>query len=274
MMRDAIPAGRGQRWAVVAPRSRRSLLMEICHGLERQGPVVQLVDEDVVPSSRFDAVVLGPKTAAWIEWAKDQQRRGALVMPDPCAIERIRDRVVTRTLLHRAGFIVPPGVRGTLHELRASLNRGELAFPVVVKKRHHHGGEVILAKSKAELLSQLRVADPSIELLIETVVPGSHFTAYFIGADIALFARDPFGTEETEKLEPTIPPELQSAVAQLQSVMGLAFGKLDLVSAPQCRHVIVDVGSFPKFLNMQGAGTLIAAVVLAAYQNRAASKVG
>ncbi|MBM3347666.1 MAG: hypothetical protein FJY55_14385 [Betaproteobacteria bacterium] len=252
-----------QRWAIVNAPSRRPLLFDIAQQLQRMGTFVRLFEPDgPLPSHEFDAVLLGRKDPASVAWGKSQRRRGAFVFPDPDVVEHVRDRIAVRSVLQQAGFEVPTAVHGMLRELCAPAQLQAIDWPALLKRRDQHGADAVKLMTEPTHLHSIGDAENMDSVwLLENAIAGVHFTAYFIGRDIDIFQRPPFGSEFTEARVNPASATLCALVRRAQNLLGLRFGKLDVVCPAPHRPVIVDVGAFPKFLNVPRAGEQLARLI-------------
>jgi hypothetical protein len=256
------------RWAVVLTPTRRALLNRVATALAGRGiPVRTIEPDEELPAGEFDAVVVGPKDSSWIERAKLWYSIGKHVAPNPYVVEALRNRMVMRELLRASGFGVPPARAGTALDFQRAQRLSPDAYPVIVKGLRDHGNPVVIVHCNDDFRRRLDTFEAAAELHVESVVSGSHGTAYFIGAHIEMFERQSFFGEETE-VKVGVPNGLRARIAQLRALSGLNFGKVDIVLNEGEQPVAVDLGTFPKFLNVPGAASSIAQTLRAVGNRR------
>lgn len=237
-MMTALKTSRAGRCAIVGERGR--LLERIAHRIESSGFDVDFLATPLACEGEdYRLLVLRSKSPDVTSWAKLQQQRGAVIVPDPRAIELIKDRWTCRQILMDAGMNVPEALLGTPKELRAS--GIERLLPVVLKQRRMHRVPVRLVIELEELEAELNARPQDVELVAERFVEGVHFTACFIGAQTFCFFKPPLRHEIAAPLGEA-PAEVLRCVEQYRAASGLYFGKIDVVMNALSEVCVVDGG--------------------------------
>ena len=208
-----------------------------------------------------DLVVLGPKSPEWFEWGTAQERLGAVVVPSPSATGRMRDRMTARELLLRSGLAIPPALAGTAQGLLHSVTSLSSLIPAIVKRRNRHGVGVFPVRSMGELTETLMRMEPDTDVVVEGTLDGVHRTVYLAGDQVLSFDRPPMGDETTEVLSASDDYLPTLSIYRFRQLSGMLFGKLDVVCASNSMYV-VDVGVFPKFLNVPRAEHWMATAIV------------
>lgn len=243
------------------------MLQAISAALEEHGFDASSVDVGPEPGRRLgdvdksiDLLVLGPKTREWLRWGEVQERNGVVVSPAPSSTGQMRNRTFAQEMLRRSGFAVPLAFSGTPQELARLFDESVPPLPAIIKLRNRHGVGVTQVRSVGKLADALKQLAADDAVVVEKEVYGTHHTVYFVVDHQFSFDRPAFGGERTEKpnrSDSLLAPERLMA---LQEYSGMRFGKLDIVRGAECQWV-VDVGVFPKFLNVPNAERWIASAI-------------
>lgn len=253
----AINARRSVRCAIVVAGDRGRLLERIANRLEESGVAVEFLTPPLdEPVEAYRLLILRAKSPDVTSWAKRQQKRGALIVPDPRTIELIKDRWTCRQILTGAGIRLPEAEMGKPEELRAAGVRRLL--PAVLKQRLVHGLPVRLVVDTDELDGDLDSRPSDVELVAERFVEGVHFTACFIGARIFCFLKPPLrhGIAATAPLDEP-PAEVLQCVEHYRAASGLYFGKVDVVMTGTSGVFVVDGGVSPNLWQVTEAEELL-----------------
>lgn len=243
------------------------MLQAISAALEKHGFDASAVEVGPEPGPQvcdldksIDLLVLGPKTKDWLRWGETQERNGIVVSPRPSSTGQMRNRTFAQEMLRRSGFAVPLSFSGTPQELTLLFHQSVPPLPVIIKPGHRHGVGVSHVRTKGEWADALTRLATDEAVVVEEEVYGTHHTVYFVGDRQFAFDRPPFGGERTERPNPSNRLLATERLMALQELSGMRFGKLDIVCGPQCQWV-VDVGVFPKFLNVPDAEQWIASAI-------------
>lgn len=252
-----INQARAERCAIVVLGDRCRLLDQVAFRLETSGFEVDFLRPPLIqPTEPYRLLVLRAKTLDVTSWAKVQQQRGTVVVPDPRSIELIKDRWTCRQILTAAGLRLPEALLGNPVEIYAAGVKHLL--PVVLKQRRVHRGTVRLLINSDELAGELNRFPDSEELVAEHFVEGVHFTACFIGAQTFCFLKPPLRpgiAEPTPLSDPS--PEMLRAVELYRKASGLHFGKIDVVVTSSSEVFVVDGGVFPNLSPVPEADRLL-----------------
>ncbi len=240
-----------------------SLIEGVSHALNARGATISLLRPPYCDSSASTprVLLLRAKDPVSVGWAEAREREGAVVVPSPRVVRRVKDRIAVRKLLHDLDITVPPGIHG----LASALIHEDLSgfVPGIVKHRFTHHTPLVCSTT-VELLRDELSCRGSEEVLIELWLQGIHATAYFIGDEVFVFSKLALGDEdtETEELSP-IPTFLIKWIHSFRKATGLHLGKLDVVLDGE-RGVVVDCGVFPRFTSIEHSAERIAEALLGA----------
>jgi len=246
------------RCAIVIAHEAGPLLENVATRLCRSGVVTEFLQAPLVePAVAFDLVVLRNKSREVLCWAKRQQKRDSLVLPDPQRVGTIKDRRTCGDLMKSAGADLPESMVGTPSTL---LNSGvEDLLPVVVKRRLLHGGRLRPIFTRQELAHEMRLYASGEELMAERYMVGKHYTAAFVAEDIFVFLRPAFALT-SRYAEPVSRPSdsIIETVRKYRLVSGLNFGKIDVVVTASGKVFLVDCGVSPNLWLVPEADQLLA----------------
>lgn len=252
-----INQSRAERCAFVVLGDRGRLLEQVAFRLETSGFKVDFLRPPLIqPAEPYRLLVLRAKTLDVTSWAKVQQQRGTVVVPDPRSIELIKDRWTCSQILTAAGLRLPEALMGNPVELHVAGVKHLL--PVVLKQRRVHRGAVRLLLNCDELADELNRFPDSEELVAEHFIEGVHFTACFIGAQIFCFLKPPLrpGIAESTPLSDP-PPQILRSVELYRQASGLLFGKIDVVMTSSSEVFVVDSSVSPNLWPVLEADRLL-----------------
>jgi hypothetical protein len=276
MSTSAINASHAECCAIVVAGERGRLLERVASRLTQNGYSVGFLTPPLgEPVEPYRLIVLRAKSLDVTSWAKRQQQRGSTVVPNPRAIELIKDRWTCRQILMGAGMRLPDAVVGKPGELHAAGVRKLL--PVVLKQRRAHGLPVRLVLDADELDDELNSRPGEVELVAERFIEGVHFTACFIGGRTFCFLKPPLrhGIDTAAPLS-ELPAGLLQCVKIYRAVSGLHFGKVDVVMAGQSGVIVVDGGVSPNLWQVSEAEELLSDyfLLLLSHETGASAKSG
>ena len=268
------------------PRSSTSVTYEVLNGLKASGADVEVVTERSglidLENFRFDYDVYLFKSHSPLaeSLAAAAHYRGAKLLNEYPATMKVRDKVLTCTLLLQAGIPTPRTfVTDSIETLRPVVQQ----MPVVVKPyrgRRGMGIEVCLNEAEFDALVQRRAADaPGDEdeggedgtALGERLIFAQEYEehepfdykAYAIGDYVHAIKRVfPAKTKE-EKLGTPVgdDPELVDLVRRCGKLFGLQLYGVDLVKTPK-GYSVIEVNCFPGFKGVPEGGERIAKFIL------------
>jgi ribosomal protein S6--L-glutamate ligase len=248
-----------------------SLVRELA---ERHGLTVTVVDVATArPPEDADAYLLKSRSDRALEFARQAELRGALVLNGREATAVCLDRVLMAQRMSSFGLPFPDTWSApTLNHLVGSVStRREFAWPIVVKSRRSRRGDLVrLVSSSAELreLASLR-GDEAVIAQALVRHDGWDRKVWSIGGRLhCANRRSALGAHDAPAALPIVDHGDVEAVAR---AVGAAFG-LDLygVDVLLTEHgaVVVDVNPFPGFRQVPAAGEALAAHVIALIQRR------
>ncbi len=268
------------------PRSSTSVTYEVLNGLKASGADVEVVTERSglidLENFKFDYDVYLFKSHSPLaeSLAAAAHYRGAKLLNEYPATMKVRDKVLTCTLLLQAGIPTPRTfVTDSIETLRPIVQQ----MPVVVKPyrgRRGMGIEVCLNEAEFDALVQRRAADASSdkddggedgtalgERLIFAQEYEEHepfdYKAYAIGDYVYTIKRVfPAKTKE-EKLGTPVgdDPELVDLVRRCGKLFGLQLYGVDLVKTPK-GYSVIEVNCFPGFKGVPEGGERIVKFIL------------
>lgn len=268
------------------PRSSTSVTYEVLNGLKASGADVEVVTERSglidLENFRFDYDVYLFKSHSPLaeSLAAAAHYRGARLLNEYPATMKVRDKVLTCTLLLQAGIPTPRTfVTDSIETLRPVVRQ----MPVVVKPyrgRRGMGIEVCLNEAEFDALVARRAADVSGdedeggedgtalgERLIFAQEYEEHepydYKAYAIGDYVHAIKRVfPAKTKE-EKLGTPVgdDPELVDLVRRCGKLFGLQLYGVDLVKTPK-GYSVIEVNCFPGYKGVPEGGERIAKFIL------------
>jgi ribosomal protein S6--L-glutamate ligase len=269
------------------PRSSTSVTYDVLNGLKAKGAEVEIVTErsGLIDLENFkfdyDAYLFKSHSPLAESLAAAAHYRGAKLLNDYPATMKVRDKVLTCTMLLQAGIPTPRTfVTDSIETLRDVVKR----MPVVVKPwrgRRGMGIEVCMNEAEFDALIARRADDVAGddddgggedgtalgERLIFAQEYEEHepydYKAYAIGDYVHAIKRIfPAKTKE-EKLGMPVgdDPELEDLVRQCGKVFGLELYGVDLVKTPK-GYSVIEVNCFPGYKGVPGGGEKIAQFVL------------
>lgn len=268
------------------PRSSTSVTYEVLNGLKARGADVEVVTERSglidLENFRFDYDVYLFKSHSPLaeSLAAAAHYRGAKLLNEYPATMKVRDKVLTCTLLLQGGIPTPRTfVTDSIETLRPVVQQ----MPIVVKPyrgRRGMGIEVCLNEAEFDALVQRRAADGSSddddggedgtalgERLIFAQEYEEHepfdYKAYAIGDYVYAIKRVfPAKTKE-EKLGTPVgdDPELVDLVRRCGKLFGLQLYGVDLVKTPK-GYSVIEVNCFPGYKGVPEGGERIANFIL------------
>ena len=268
------------------PRSSTSVTYEVLNGLKASGADVEVVTERSglidLENFRFDydAYLFKSHSPLAESLAAAAHYRGARLLNEYPATMKVRDKVLTCTLLLQAGIPTPRTfVTDSIETLRPVVRQ----MPVVVKPyrgRRGMGIEVCLNEAEFDALVARRAADVSGdeddggedgtalgERLIFAQEYEEHepfdYKAYAIGDYVYAIKRVfPAKTKE-EKLGTPVgdDPELADLVRRCGRLFGLQLYGVDLVKTPK-GYSVIEVNCFPGYKGVPEGGERIANFIL------------
>ena len=268
------------------PRSSTSVTYEVLNGLKASGADVEVVTERSglidLENLKFDYDVYLFKSHSPLaeSLAAAAHYRGAKLLNEYPATMKVRDKVLTCTLLLQAGIPTPRTfVTDSIETLRPIVQQ----MPVVVKPyrgRRGMGIEVCLNEAAFDALVERRATDTSGdeddggedgtalgERLIFAQEYEEHepfdYKAYAIGDYVYAIKRVfPAKTKE-EKLGTPVgdDPALVDLVRRCGKLFGLQLYGVDLVKTPK-GYSVIEVNCFPGFKGVPEGGERIARFIL------------
>lgn len=268
------------------PRSSTSVTYEVLNGLKARGADVEVVTERSglidLENFKFDYDVYLFKSHSPLaeSLAAAAHYRGAKLLNEYPATMKVRDKVLTCTLLLQAGIPTP---RTFLTDSIETLRPIVQQMPIIVKPyrgRRGMGIEVCLNEAEFDALVARRAADNSAddddggedgtalgERLIFAQEYEEHepydYKAYAIGDYVHAIKRVfPAKTKE-EKLGIPVgdDPELVDLVRRCGKLFGLQLYGVDLVKTPK-GYSVIEVNCFPGFKGVPEGGERIANFIL------------
>ncbi len=268
------------------PRSQTSVTYDVLNGLKSGGADVEIVTErsGLIDLENFkfdyDAYLFKSHSPLAESLAAAAHYRGAKLLNEYPATMKVRDKVLTCTMLLQAGIPTPRTfVTDTLDTLRPTVRQ----MPIVVKPyrgRRGMGIEVCLNEAEFNALVASRAGDgPAAdddggedgtalgERLIFAQEYEEHepydYKAYAIGDYVYAIKRIfPAKTKE-EKLGTPVgdDPELEDLVRRCGKLFGLELYGVDLVKTPK-GYSVIEVNCFPGYKGVPEGGERIARFIL------------
>ena len=269
------------------PRSSTSVTYDVLNGLKAGGADVEVVTERSglvdLEQFKFDyAVYLFKSHSPLAEsLAAAAHYRGARLLNEYPSTMKVRDKVLTCTLLLQAGLPTPRTfVTDSIETLRPVVRE----MPVVVKPyrgRRGQGIEVCLNEAEFDHLIARRAADPNAddddgggedgtalgERLIFAQEYEEHepfdYKAYAIGGYVHAIKRIFPAKTKAEKLGTPVgdDPELVDLVRRCGELFGLQLYGVDLVKTPK-GYSVIEVNCFPGYKGVPQGGERIAQFIL------------
>lgn len=269
------------------PRSSTSVTYDVLNGLKAKGAEVEIVTErsGLIDLENFkfnyDAYLFKSHSPLAESLAAAAHYRGAKLLNDYPATMKVRDKVLTCTMLLQAGIPTPRTfVTDSIETLRDVVKR----MPIVVKPwrgRRGMGIEVCMNEAEFDALVARRADDAAGDdddgggedgtalgdRLIFAQEYEEHepydYKAYAIGDYVYAIKRIfPAKTKE-EKLGTPVgdDPELEDLVRQCGKVFGLELYGVDLVKTPK-GYSVIEVNCFPGYKGVPDGGERIAQFVM------------
>jgi ribosomal protein S6--L-glutamate ligase len=269
------------------PRSSTSVTYEVLSGLKARGADVEIVTErsGLIDLENFkfdyDAYLFKSHSPLAESLAAAAHYRGAKLLNEYPATMKVRDKVLTCTMLLQAGIPTPRTfVTDSIETLREVVKR----MPVVVKPwrgRRGMGIEVCMNEAEFDALVARRANETAGddddgggedgtalgERLIFAQEYEEHepydYKAYAIGDYVHAIKRIfPAKTKE-EKLGTPVgdDPALEDLVRQCGKVFGLELYGVDLVKTPK-GYSVIEVNCFPGYKGVPQGGERIAQFVM------------
>jgi len=268
------------------PRSQTSVTYDVLTGLKSRGAEVEIVTErsGLIDLENFkfdyDAYLFKSHSPLAESLAAAAHYRGAKLLNEYPATMKVRDKVLTCTMLLQAGIPTPRTfVTDTLETLRPIARE----MPIVVKPyrgRRGMGIEVCLNEAEFNALVASRAGEGQAadddggedgtalgERLIFAQEYEEHepfdYKAYAIGDYVYAIKRIfPAKTKE-EKLGTPVgaDPALEDLVKRCGKIFGLELYGVDLVKTPK-GYSVIEVNCFPGYKGVPEGGQRIAQFVL------------
>jgi glutathione synthase/RimK-type ligase-like ATP-grasp enzyme len=268
------------------PRSSTSVTYEVLNGLKNSGAEVEVVTERSglidLQNFKFDYDVYLFKSHSPLaeSLAAAAHFRGAHLMNEYPATMKVRDKVLTCTMLLQAGIPTPRTfVTDSIETLRPVVRE----MPIVVKPyrgRRGQGIEVCMDEAAFDELVKRRGADAGQDdddsgedgtalgdRLIFAQEYEEHepfdYKAYAIGDYVYAIKRIFPATTKEEKLGTPVgdDPELEDLVRRCGTLFGLQLYGVDLVKTPK-GYSVIEVNCFPGFKGVPQGGERISNFIL------------
>lgn len=269
------------------PRSSTSVTYEVLNGLRAGGAEVEVVTErsGLVDLAQFkfdyDVYLFKSHSPLAESLAAAAHYRGARLLNEYPATMKVRDKVLTCTLLLQAGLPTP---RTFVTDSIATLRPVVREMPIVVKPyrgRRGQGIEVCLNEAEFDQLIARRQADANAddddgggedgtalgERLIFAQEYEEHepydYKAYAIGDYVHAIKRIFPAKTKAEKLGTPVgdDPELVDLVRGCGKLFGLQLYGVDLVKTPK-GYAVIEVNCFPGYKGVPRGGERIAQFIL------------
>ena len=268
------------------PRSNTSVTYEVLSGLQSSGAEVEVVTERSglidLQNFKFDYDVYLFKSHSPLaeSLAAAAHYRGARLLNEDPATMKVRDKVLTCTMLLQAGIPTPRTfVTDSIETLRSVVRE----MPIVVKPyrgRRGMGIEVCMDEAQFDALIQRREGASTADedeggedgtalgdRLIFAQEYEEHepydYKAYAVGDYVYSIKRIfPAKTKE-EKLGAPVgeDPELEDLVRRCGKLFGLQLYGVDLVKTPK-GYSVIEVNCFPGYKGVPGGGARISNFIL------------
>ncbi|HZN11203.1 MAG TPA: hypothetical protein VFC61_05980 [Blastocatellia bacterium] len=268
------------------PRSRTSVTYEVIEGLKQGGAEVEIVTErtGLLDLGNFtfdyDLYLFKSHSPLAESLAAAAHYRGARLLNDYPATMKVRDKVLTCTLLLQAGIPTP---RTFVTDAVETLRPVARELPIVVKPyrgRRGQGIEVCLDEAQFDALLARRAGEAEVpedeggedgtalgERLIFAQEYLEHepydYKAYAVGDYVHAIKRVFPATTREEKLGTPVgdDPALADLVRRCGQVFGLELYGVDLVKTPRGFSVI-EVNCFPGYKGVPQGGERISRLIL------------
>lgn len=268
------------------PRSRTSVTYEVIEGLKQGGAEVEVVTErtGLLDLGNFtfdyDLYLFKSHSPLAESLAAAAHYRGARLLNDYPATMKVRDKVLTCTLLLQAGIPTP---RTFVTDAVETLRPVARELPIVVKPyrgRRGQGIEVCLDEAQFDALLARRAGEAEVsedeggedgtalgERLIFAQEYLEHepydYKAYAVGDYVHAIKRVFPATTREEKLGTPVgdDPALADLVRRCGQVFGLELYGVDLVKTPRGFSVI-EVNCFPGYKGVPQGGERISRLIL------------
>jgi ribosomal protein S6--L-glutamate ligase len=271
------------------PRSASSVTFDVIKNLEAAGVDLEIVSErrdEVVDLEHFafdyDAYLFKSHSPLAESLAAAAHYRGGLLLNEYPATMKVRDKVLTCTMLLQAGIPTPRTfVTDSLEKLRPLA----ASTPLVVKPfkgRRGQGIEFVTSEAEFDALVARRSGGDAGEeedagggedgtALGERLVFAQElvekepldYKAYAIGDYVHAIKRVFPATTKQEKLGTPVgdDPQLEEMVRSCGRLFGLELYGVDLVKTPD-GYSVIEVNCFPGFKGVPEAGERIASFIL------------
>lgn len=268
------------------PRSPSSVTFQIIEGLKSSGAGVEIVTERTglvdLQNFKFDYDLYLFKSHSPLaeSLAAAAHYRGCKLLNEYPATMKVRDKVLTCTMLLQAGIPTP---RTFLTDNIETLRPIVREIPIIVKPyrgRRGQGIEVCLTEGEFDRLLQKRSADAPPpdddggedgtalgERLVFAQEYEEHepydYKAYAVGDYVHTIKRIFPATTRAEKDGVPVgdDPELESLVRRCGELFGLQLYGVDLVKTPK-GYSVIEVNCFPGFKGVPGGGDRISRFIL------------
>lgn len=270
------------------PRSKDSVTYEVLNGLKEQGSEVEVVTERSglidLEHFRFDYDLYLFKSHSPLaeSLAAAAHYRGAKVLNEYPATMKVRDKILTCTMLLQAGIPTPRTfVTDSIESLRSVVRE----MPIIVKPyrgRRGQGIEICMDEAGFDDLIKRRAAESETdddggggedgtalgERLIFAQEYEDHepfdYKAYAVGDFVHTIRRVfPAKTKE-EKLGTPVEddPELNDLIRRCGQLFGLQLYGVDLIKTSK-GYSVIEVNCFPGYKGVPQGGSRIADFILA-----------
>jgi len=269
------------------PRSKDSVTYEVLNGLGERGAEVEVVTErsGLIDLEHFkfdfDLYLFKSHSPLAESLAAAAHYRGAKVLNEYPATMKVRDKILTCTMLLQAGIPTPRTfVTDSIESLRSVVRE----MPIIVKPykgRRGQGIEICMDESQFDDLIRRRSAEADAdddggggedgtalgERLIFAQEYEDHepfdYKAYAVGDYVHTIRRIfPAKTKE-EKLGTPVEddPELDSLIRRCGSLFGLQLYGVDLIKTSK-GYSVIEVNCFPGYKGVPQGGSRIADFVM------------
>ncbi len=268
------------------PRSPSSVTFQIIEGLKSDGADVEIVTERTglvdLENFKFDYDLYLFKSHSPLaeSLAAAAHYRGSTLLNEYPATMKVRDKVLTCTMLLQAGIPTPRTfITDNIETLRPVVR----SMPVIVKPyrgRRGQGIEICLTEADFDRLIEKREGDSSPDdddggedgtALGERLVFAQEYEehepydykAYAIGEYVHAIKRIfPATTREEKDGKPVgSDPELEDLVRRCGKLFGLELYGVDLVKTPR-GYSVIEVNCFPGFKGVPEGGDRISRFIL------------
>ncbi|MGE0102234.1 MAG: RimK family alpha-L-glutamate ligase [Blastocatellales bacterium] len=269
------------------PRSKDSVTYEVLNGLGERGAEVEVVTErsGLIDLEHFkfdfDLYLFKSHSPLAESLAAAAHYRGAKVLNEYPATMKVRDKILTCTMLLQAGIPTPRTfVTDSIESLRSVVRE----MPIIVKPykgRRGQGIEICMDEAQFDDLIRRRAADADAdddggggedgtalgERLIFAQEYEDHepfdYKAYAVGDYVHTIRRIfPAKTKE-EKLGTPVEddPELDALIRRCGSLFGLQLYGVDLIKTSK-GYSVIEVNCFPGYKGVPQGGNRIADFVM------------